>query len=1561
MSSQLENLIEQLRLQDQQDNFEPEPVAVSTVPEEEEEAEGYKQLITDPYSNRGHWRNTQDISSPTNKKSLSELGQDDEFSKRALRFLEGVGSNDNIFEYLRDSDYSLSSAFTRSFQSDNWTEEQKEDYAYLRDQFDNTDIEGFKEWFGAFKDIGIDIVADPLNLISAFFAAGSGGASLTASAALNVAAKQGVKKFTQAQLQDKAIKGAVKKEAFKLGVTSSAKVGAVEGMAWAGLHNYFLQDIDINLGINDDLDLGSIAASTGLGGVIGGALVGGVKAGTMKFKRAPETNENMPQVLKDKEYKFSNEDVIEEAIDEVEVKAARADINETSEIDESIIANDNIITKGKKKLEEFTGINHINVILANTIGKPVTRFVQYLKDAPSLENLLASIRYDYKTTLTKGQKGVTEIELMVNGPDGKPLKTVETFGEDFSRRNGELQYGLLKAFNVLYRVGWRAKIFGQQNDELAILLRDPDVTIRRVGVDVDGNDIYKPFVKGKELKGNTKYGEIDAIDEDVLTAYVGARKQLDKAFIDGQAAGIFKAGTTKVKNYLPRIFNYAKLSDPDKRARFENKLIEAGHADPINEKEFKMFYEVDPKTKQPKDSTVRGIEENSLGKDEQIFIETDAEGKQVGINFIKKAGVESGEVADATPEQLLLAKKLKASKIVQDMLDNRWTPTELRIGGTKSAQANGYLQPRRFTNLKDNEIAEVLETDVQTILETYFTNISRSTSRARYFGKTLTEINDRKIQPLINELVKSGNFTTEEANKIGDKAFKMIQRVGGFETDAGSKLKSTAAGRFLSDFGKISQQLAHLPLATLSSVTEPLILLSRTGPGEGFEVGGAMAQALRMEGSNIIDRTIKFSKRIGGSEKILDKKTGKMVRVSKGLKDLDDETWEEIYKTGLALEQSVLERLEGLMGEGVQSNIGKALQQGFFKTNLLTQWTKAVQLASFTTGKRLIKKNTRLLAEGKLSKNKKEYLTQQLNDLGIYEDQAIAWHRKYSKNGKFDEAAANKDIFYKQNITKGANRFTKEIILNPSTAEANRPLWFSTPSAQLLVQFAGYPTVFNNTILKRFSNESIKRPGSVGMGKVIPTMLLMTGVAHVGNLIRSNGNSVIDQETGRMKDDGAILLEAVRRWGGIGPLDYGYRYNQEAGRNVGDVTSILKTLAGPAPQDVIDAILYRKGIGEVIATNFPGYSSYDVFLGDGTKKEIRRIARGSPKEKPTKNPYAQFSKGGIVLNVPNVKDEPDEMVSRVTGIPFDVMAGNIMVDEEERLFKYSGGTVYSKLQKRKQLALGGLLGKGGLLFDHTNPLDYLMLVPGIGALGIGAKALSSTSKINKARKLPKTQYHGGYSSVEKGQGNLTGFYSTPDVSYANVYADPAFRTIKGRGKPELYKLDLSKAKNIELTDKPSKKLLKSIDKKLESLYEKERISGRSSLSVDEKDLEVSLSLMFKSTAFPKGGKFGIRGSEGYIRKPAVLDFFRKEGIEILTDSTTLKKGVNATGTSAEYYLLKDFPKIKLTAEDKAELVRLGEMYKVYKTKPYNEGGPVTESNLNNFISLALEINNEGVT
>src|SRR5210317_850122 len=54
------------------------------------------------------------------KKSLSELEADPEFDMRATRFLEGIGRNENIFEYLRDSDYSLSAAAQRSFEVGKW-------------------------------------------------------------------------------------------------------------------------------------------------------------------------------------------------------------------------------------------------------------------------------------------------------------------------------------------------------------------------------------------------------------------------------------------------------------------------------------------------------------------------------------------------------------------------------------------------------------------------------------------------------------------------------------------------------------------------------------------------------------------------------------------------------------------------------------------------------------------------------------------------------------------------------------------------------------------------------------------------------------------------------------------------------------------------------------------------------------------------------------------------------------------------------------------------------------------------------------------------------------------------------------------------------------------------------------------------------------------------------------------------------------------------------------------------------------------------------------------------
>ena len=45
-----------------------------------------------------------------------------------------------------------------------------------------------------------------------------------------------------------------------------------------------------------------------------------------------------------------------------------------------------------------------------------------------------------------------------------------------------------------------------------------------------------------------------------------------------------------------------------------------------------------------------------------------------------------------------------------------------------------------------------------------------------------------------------------------------------------------------------------------------------------------------------------------------------------------------------------------------------------------------------------------------------------------------------------------------------------------------------------------------------------------------------------------------------------------------------------------------------------------------------------------------------------------YARGGIVLNVPNVKDEPDEMISRVTKQPFNESSESVQ-DVEDRELK----------------------------------------------------------------------------------------------------------------------------------------------------------------------------------------------------------------------------------------------------------------------------------------------------
>ena len=839
--------------------------------------------------------------------------------------------------------------------------------------------------------------------------------------------------------------------------------------------------------------------------------------------------------------------------------------------------------------------------IAATTGKATTALLSPAKSSPTLQEFLAKIRYDWDFTLL-GEKTKGE--------------KAASFGNSLGRRQGWYLFRLEKALNDMGRESnWLRLKFGEltekDNKQLITLLRSP---------------------ARKKIDG-------ELVDPEIRKVAAQIRSILKDIFKEGKDKKLFTA-FQKVINYVPRRFNYA-LVEKNKKL-LEELIIKHGLADPLTEyKKTKAVLET-------------GKEVDVVLK-EQGMIDQEYFGKDVAdvwIDAWKKGDKDT-------------ARKLKANTIVENMLEDRWTPFELR-GRSKAGPGYGFLKHRPFHAIPDEELAPFLENNIEQVLQDYIINASQAITRTKFFGRTSTEFKKNYLEPIREELLAK-KMPTDEVGKVVDGVWNMHNKVTGIDAQV---IKNNIL-RNTSDWGKLSQQMAHLPLATLSSITEPLILLSRVGIEDTPYVVKDIGKALLKETSKTIDRTIKGIRRGVLGQKVK----------GKG-KDLNDEEWMELYQTGLALEQAVMERIEGMFGEAFQNKTAKTFQNMFFKSNILTQWTSAVQLASFTTGKRLIRSNAKKLYENRegtkfLSRKKQRYYEEQLEDLGLNINETLTWYKSSLKNGKVDNTLATKNKFYKNNIMSAANRFTKEIILNPSTAEANRPMWFSDPSVNYLVQFAGYPTVFNNTILKRFVNESKNYPLIAGP-KVLATTLLMTSVALLGNYVRTVG---IQRNEERWKDMsiGELISESIRRWGGFGPFDYVARWADQEDRGLGIVPRISKSVVGPLPQDIMDMFLYRKGIAETALSNVP----YSALLPTERKKELKKLGREiddtieGVEKKKTKKYRSIFDKGGLVENVANASPEPEE--KKVRGQPFTYaeLGGILAQDVEDRRGFAIGGNVKS--------------------------------------------------------------------------------------------------------------------------------------------------------------------------------------------------------------------------------------------------------------------------------------------
>jgi hypothetical protein len=1232
--------------------------------------------------------------------TLDDLEKNKEFQLRAERFMESIKADEDIFEYLRDTDFSLSSAIVRAGQVKGWSEEAKEDYNYLRQTFDQADLGSTKQFMQLAKDMTVDLIADPLNWLAAVFFVPSGGLSGATGIAAKEAAKMGFKKIAK-----EGLKGAKK----------PAIYGAAEGALWTGPHDYFLQNAEVELGMRDEVNWGQTALSTGLGAGLGTAFGGALGLATTSGS-----------LLRKKLSHFSDDVGIDKEVNSLSRQAELdeyADNKAVELIDDQAKATpkgkDPKKKKTKQEKENVKKIKKRLTVLANTFGKPVAEFVEIAQNSQTLQRLLGNFRSDWSKTLLKGVD----------------KQMLSTYGEELNKRMfgylTELRavVGPLNRTNVDwsswdgFKSTFKNTLNKQQNDQLTYLLRlNQDEFDNIIKLEKYYKGVKKPKnIKEDELEELAKRSTLDKdiditfsggyktqkitndvgdeISSDVIEAAARSRDILRRIFNEASGDGntrVFNgigdiqvdlmSPGQKIANYFPRHFNFSKIMENRGKAGeggFEDIIYRSEHSKPILDiKDADKIKVIDPETGQVVLDPVTGkaqlyFPQGTKSVDEEVF---------GNANYNKlKSLVDRGKTDEA--------RKLKAELIVEGMLDRRNQPFSFGQRETTTA-GSSYLQHRVFNTIDDQTLAPYIENSFEDVMEKYIMKSSRDITRTAFFGRDELAFEAKFIDPIKAELKASG-VEQNEINKVVKKLNTMFMRVTGLDAH---KLRPEGWRGTALDIAKLTQQSAHLPLATLSSITEPMIMLSRMDTIDGKiaasgQVGKDIVRGVKKIGQNLSY----FAGRARGKE-------------VKGFADMQDEYWQEAYKVGLAIEQGVMSHFEGLYGEAAKGGATRLLQNAFFKANLLTSWTGAVQLASFTTGKRLIRENAERLHlhnQGitKLSKEKKETLTEQLWDLGINEREATAWYRNsLDEKGIFDEGRArgarqfrtkqeikdgkwNKNIqreqfrFYENSLTKGANRFTREIILNPSTSEANRPLWFSHPAGQLLAQFAGYPTVFNNTILKRWSYETAEDVRKAGKGelpqatgRILGTATSMTTIAIFMNALRSGGRSLEE-------DDETIILEAVQRWGGLGPADVLYRMQQNTIYGSGPAGTIAKSLPGPIVSDVVDSIAYRKGIPEILTTNLPFYSALPKDLRDSWKKSAREINKqlttGMFEDKePSKfySPASMYAKGGVV-NVPNASTEPDE--KKVRGMPFTYaeLGGVLAQDVEDRRGFVEGGTV----------------------------------------------------------------------------------------------------------------------------------------------------------------------------------------------------------------------------------------------------------------------------------------------
>lgn len=503
----------------------------------------------------------------------------------------------------------------------------------------------------------------------------------------------------------------------------------------------------------------------------------------------------------------------------------------------------------------------------------------------------------------------------------------------------------------------------------------------------------------------------------------------------------------------------------------------------------------------------------------------------------------------------------EAKRTVDNMLDIK---NQIDTGG-----GTGYFfsSQRKLVDIgEDAAFQKYLNKDVLGSLHAYTFQASKAIAKHRVLGvNNVDDFNKFWVNRIRDEIVQGGGtFTSKHA--------KQIESLYKHATGEGLE-RYGKTGQNLADAYGLTTRIAYLGLATVSSLTEVMLNLSRGGLTNSVK---GLKDAMNISHKYITsDLQSKLTDEYGLTAA---------------------EALSEMRKFSINVNQNMAQlgnRLAGddLVNEGMQSVSNK-----FFRANMLDQWTRFVQTVSFSTGKRMIRENLEALAaykNGPLDKVGKG-LVDELKELDINYKEGVAW---LNSGAKLDSK------FYNEGLLRGAARYTDSVILQPTAMSGLKPLLHSNPKTAILFQLLGYPMAFTNTVIKQTGKRIAKNKGR-NLYKTLPAAMLMTGMARWTNYLRTDGDSE------RNKELPEILTDSLARWGGNGVFfDMLQRARQNAKYSNSNAPYVTLPF-GPMASDVMS--VYNRGIIPTLANKVPVYSgSYfgKQILGDEQVQHYKQNAK----------------------------------------------------------------------------------------------------------------------------------------------------------------------------------------------------------------------------------------------------------------------------------------------------------------------------------------------------------------